>query len=81
VISRYYSSVYGNRLYVGVGMVNGKYLTVVYNHLSGYAVGSGQDVARGQVIGYAGNTGWSTACHLHFTVLANGQPVNPMNYM
>jgi murein DD-endopeptidase MepM/ murein hydrolase activator NlpD len=54
---------------------------VVYNHLSGYAVGSGQDVARGQVIGYAGNTGWSTACHLHFTVLANGQPVNPMNYM
>lgn len=81
VISRYYSSVYGNRLYVGVGMVNGKYLTVVYNHMSGYAVGPGQNVSRGQVVGYAGDTGWSTACHLHFTVLANGQPVNPMNYM
>jgi murein DD-endopeptidase MepM/ murein hydrolase activator NlpD len=81
VISRYYSSVYGNRLYVGVGMVNGKYITVVYNHMSGYAVGPGQNVARGQVIGYGGTTGWSTACHLHFTVLANGQPVNPMNYM
>jgi murein DD-endopeptidase MepM/ murein hydrolase activator NlpD len=81
VISRYYSSVYGNRLYIGVGMVNGKYITVVYNHLSGYAVGTGQNVARGQVVGYGGTTGWSTACHLHFTVLANGQAVNPMNYM
>jgi murein DD-endopeptidase MepM/ murein hydrolase activator NlpD len=81
VISRYYSSVYGNRLYLGVGMVNGKFITVVYNHLSGYAVGQGQNVARGEVIGYAGTTGWSTACHLHYTVLANGQPVNPMNYM
>jgi murein DD-endopeptidase MepM/ murein hydrolase activator NlpD len=81
VIARYYSSVYGNRLYVGVGMVNGKYLTVVYNHMSGYAVGMGQNVSRGQVVGYGGTTGWSTACHLHFTVLANGQAVNPMNYM
>jgi murein DD-endopeptidase MepM/ murein hydrolase activator NlpD len=81
VISEYYSSVYGNRLYLGVGMVNGKYITVVYNHLSGYRVGSGANVARGDVIGYGGTTGWSTACHLHFTVLANGVAVNPMNYM
>ena len=81
VISEYYSSVYGNRLYLGVGMVNGKYITVVYNHLSGYRVGSGSNVARGDVIGYGGTTGWSTACHLHFTVLANGVAVDPMNYM
>ena len=81
VITRYYSSSYGNRLYLGVGMVNGKFITVVYNHLSGYRVGTGQNVARGEVIGYGGTTGWSTACHLHFTVLANGQPVNPNNYM
>ena len=45
------------------------------------AVPSKTNVSRGQVVGYAGDTGWSTACHLHFTVLANGQPVNPMNYM
>ena len=81
VISRYYSSVYGNRLYLGLGMVNGKFITVVYNHASGYRVGTGQNVDRGDVIGYAGTTGWSTACHLHYTVLANGQAVNPMNYM
>ena len=81
VITRYYSSSYGNRLFLGVGMVNGKFITVVYNHLPGYRVGTGQNVARGEVIGYAGTTGWSTACHLHYTVLANGQAVNPNNYM
>jgi murein DD-endopeptidase MepM/ murein hydrolase activator NlpD len=81
VISEYYDSVYGNRLYLGVGMVNGKFITVVYNHMSGYRVGGGQSVGRGDLIGYAGTTGWSTACHLHYTVLANGRPVNPMNFM
>ena len=81
VITRYYSSVWGNRLILGLGMVNGKYVTVIYNHLSGYNAGVGQTVQRGQVVGYSGTTGWSTACHLHFTVMANGQPVNPANYM
>ncbi len=81
VISRQWSDVYGNRLYLDVGKVNGKNLTVVYNHLSGYAVGSGQRVSRGQTIGYSGNTGWSTGCHLHFTVLENGSPVDPMKYL
>ncbi len=81
VISRYWSDVYGNRLYLDLGQVNGKNITVVYNHLSGYRVGVGQRVSRGQVVGYAGSTGWSTGCHLHFTVLVNGSPVDPMNYL
>ncbi len=80
VISRAWSSVYGNRLYLDLGKVNGKNMTVVYNHLTSYAVGSGARVKRGQTVGYAGSTGWSTGCHLHFTVLLNGSPVNPMNY-
>ena len=57
VISRYWSDVYGNRLYLDLGQVNGKNLTVVYNHLSGYRVGVGQHVSRGQVVGYAGYDG------------------------
>jgi len=62
-------------------MVNGKNLTVIYNHLSGYNAGTGQRVSRGQVLGYVGDTVWSTGCHLHFTVMVNGVPVNPMNWM
>jgi murein DD-endopeptidase MepM/ murein hydrolase activator NlpD len=81
VMTRYYSSSYGNRLYLNLGMVNGKNLTVIYNHLSGYAAGTGQRVARGQVLGYVGDTGWSTGCHLHFTVMVNGTDVDPMNWL
>ena len=80
VMSRYYSSVWGNRLYLNLGMVNGKNVTVIYNHISRYAVGQGAHVRRGQVVAYAGTTGWSTACHLHFTVMVNGQAVNPMSW-
>jgi murein DD-endopeptidase MepM/ murein hydrolase activator NlpD len=80
VISRSWSDVYGNRLYLDLGKVNGKNMTVVYNHLTSYAVGAGARVGRGQAIGYAGSTGWSTGCHLHFTVLLDGRPVNPANY-
>ncbi len=54
---------------------------LVYNHASGYRVSKGQRVARGDVIGYAGNTGWSTGCHLHFTVMENGIAVNPTKYL
>jgi murein DD-endopeptidase MepM/ murein hydrolase activator NlpD len=81
VVSEYYSSVWGNRLYLDLGRINGHNFTVIYNHLSRYRVGTGASVARGEVVGYAGTTGWSTGCHLHFTVLRDGDPVNPMNYM
>lgn len=81
VISRYWSDVYGNRLYLDLGQVNGKNMTVIYNHLSSYSASTGERVSRGEVIGYAGSTGWSTGCHLHFTVMLDGTPVNPMNYL
>jgi murein DD-endopeptidase MepM/ murein hydrolase activator NlpD len=81
VISRYYSSIYGNRLHLDVGKVNGHTLTVVYNHATAYRVDVGDTVARGEVVGYVGSTGWSTGCHLHFTVLQDGVAVDPMNYL
>ncbi|MCW2819979.1 MAG: peptidase, partial [Marmoricola sp.] len=81
VISEDWSSVYGHRLYLDVGQVNGHNLTVVYNHLASYAVGAGARVSRGATVGSTGTTGWSTGCHLHFTVLRDGVPVDPMTYI
>ena len=81
VIAEYYSSVWGNRLFLDLGRVNGKNVTVIYNHLERYRVGSGAWVRRGETVGYAGTTGWSTACHLHFTVMVNGRAVNPAPWL
>lgn len=81
VISEYYSPVWGHRLYLDLGQVNGKNMTVIYNHIARYRVGTGAHVRRGETVAYEGTTGWSTGCHLHFTVMVNGVAVNPMNYM
>ena len=51
-----------------------------YAHLSKFAVKVGQKVKRGQVIGYVGNTGKSTGSHLHYEVLKNGEPTDPMHF-
>jgi murein DD-endopeptidase MepM/ murein hydrolase activator NlpD len=80
VIAEYYSSVWGNRLYLDVGRVNGKSMTLIYNHISSYRSHTGDQVGRGDVVAYAGTTGWSTGCHLHFTVLLDGNPVDPMQF-
>ncbi len=81
VVSAYYSSTYGYRLYVSVGRVNGHSLVVVYNHASSYRVGVGDKVTRGETVGYVGSTGWSTGCHLHFTIMQDGDTVDPMGYL
>lgn len=80
VTSAYYSSVYGQRLFVRAGVAGGKSLTLIYNHAAGYLVSPGDRVQRGQVIGSVGDTGWSTGCHLHFTVLANGTASDPASW-
>jgi len=81
VISKYWSDVYGNRLYISLGTINGSNVTAVYNHATGYRVGVGEHVSQGEVVGYVGSTGWSTGCHLHFTILVNGNAVDPMNWL
>jgi murein DD-endopeptidase MepM/ murein hydrolase activator NlpD len=52
----------------------------VYAHLDKFSVRVGQKVKRGDVIGYVGNTGLSTAPHLHYEVLVNGRHVDPAMY-
>ncbi len=46
-------------------------LTTLYGHMSKYIVSIGDQVERGQVIGYIGSTGYATGPHLHFTVFAS----------
>ena len=81
VISSYWSSVYGNRMIIDNGVAAGVGLATIYNHATRYTVAEGQQVSRGQVVGYVGSTGWSTGCHLHFTVMANGRAVDPANWL
>ena len=67
---------YGNAVVID----HGDGIATLYAHQSSVAVYAGQSVSRGEVIGYAGSTGYSTGPHLHFEVRVNGSPVDPMNY-
>jgi murein DD-endopeptidase MepM/ murein hydrolase activator NlpD len=52
-----------------------------YGHLSSFTVKPGQQVKRGDVIGYVGSTGRSTGAHLHYEILANGKLINPLQLL
>ncbi|MGH3322694.1 MAG: M23 family metallopeptidase, partial [Streptosporangiaceae bacterium] len=81
VISRYYNEGYGNRLLVSDGQMRGVSVVTAYNHMSGYAVSTGEYVSQGEVVGYVGETGYATGCHLHFMVYENGSTVDPMGWL
>ncbi len=51
-----------------------------YAHMHGFAVRKGQKIKRGDLIGYVGDTGLSTAPHLHYEVFVNGVHANPVHY-
>ena len=76
VITAEYDGGYG----YSVLLYHGGGVATFYAHLSGFNVGAGQYVERGQVIGYVGNTGYTTGYHLHFEVRIDGEPHNPGNY-
>lgn len=52
----------------------------LYAHMSKKAVKPGQKVKRGDIIGYVGNSGASTAPHLHYEVIKDGSKINPINF-
>jgi len=68
---------YGNMVMLdhGFGIVT------KYGHLSRIAVADGQQVKRGDVIGYVGSTGRSTGSHLHYEIWMNGRLTNPMTLL
>jgi murein DD-endopeptidase MepM/ murein hydrolase activator NlpD len=68
---------YGNAVVVGHGFG----IATRFGHLSRFAVRAGQRVKRGEVIGYVGATGRATSSHLHYEILVNGQPINPLRLL
>lgn len=56
-------------------------ISTLYGHNSELLVSEGQSVRKGQVISYAGSTGYSTGPHVHFEVRVNGSPVDPLGYL
>ena len=78
IVSRadWYSS-YG--LYISVN--HGASMETRYAHLSRLAVAAGDEIKKGDLIGYVGSTGRSTGPHLHYEVRVDGLAVNPIPYM
>ena len=72
----YYAGGFGNH----IKLQHGAGYTTLYAHLSKIKVKHGQKVKRGDIIGLTGNTGRSTAPHLHYEIHHNGKPQNPLDY-
>jgi len=70
-------SSYGNYIQIE----HGGELQTRFAHLSGYAVSAGEQVRKGQLIGFVGSTGRSTGPHLHYEVRVAGEAVDPTPYM
>ncbi|MEG0798044.1 MAG: peptidoglycan DD-metalloendopeptidase family protein [Acidaminococcaceae bacterium] len=68
---------YGNAVMID----HGGGLVTLYGHNNSLAVSEGQQVGQGQVIAYAGSTGYSTGPHCHFEVRLNGEVTEPLNYL
>jgi len=68
---------YGNAIQID----HGYDIVTRYGHLSAFNVKPGQRVHRGEVIGFVGNTGRSTAPHLHYEVWVRDQTQNPIHFI
>jgi len=72
----YYVGGFGNHIKLN----HGHGYSTIFAHLSKIYVKHGQKVKRGDVIGLSGNTGRSTAPHLHYEIHYYGTPQNPLDY-
>ncbi|MCE7959210.1 MAG: M23 family peptidase [Acidobacteria bacterium ACB2] len=64
-----------------VQLAHGFGITTYYGHMEAIRVAEGQRVRRGDLIGLVGSSGRSTGPHLHYEVLVDGKPVNPLDYI
>ncbi len=71
----------GNNTWIDHGKINGVDVQSGYLHQEKIAVTVGQKVNKGDVIGYVGSTGLSTACHVHFSIKKDGRESDPMEFI
>ena len=76
VVFAQYFGIYGNAIVIDHGCG----LQSLYAHLSSFDVKEGDEVKRGQVIAHSGQTGLAGGDHLHFSMLLDGIPVNPVEW-
>ncbi|MDR1852010.1 MAG: peptidoglycan DD-metalloendopeptidase family protein [Propionibacteriaceae bacterium] len=81
VLSVSQSNGLGNWIVINYGKHGGANIRAGYAHQSKLVVKVGQKVKQGQIVGYVGNTGLSTECHLHLQIYKNGDLVNPINWV
>jgi len=72
-----YSGRYGRLITID----HGGGVTTLYAHLSQFQVVAGEEIRRGQLIGYSGASGRVSGPHLHFEVRQGGNPVNPSRFL
>jgi len=77
IVHAKYDGGYGNSILINHR--NG--INTRYGHLSRFAVKYGQEVKKGQLIGYMGTTGRSTGPHLHYEVIINSKTIDPYKYL
>ncbi|MFC2075969.1 M23 family metallopeptidase [candidate division KSB1 bacterium] len=82
VYFRYADSHPGNA-YLGkiIRIDHGNGIRTLYGHMSNYNVQMNQQVKRGDIIGYVGDTGKATGTHLHYGVFKNNKRENPLKYI
>ncbi len=77
-----YSKTYGNILVYEVTDENeNNRIEVFYGHLKKVLVDVGDRVSVGEVVGKSGDTGLVTGPHLHYTVMINGNTINPLRFV
>lgn len=77
VIQAGWNGAYG----ISVIIDHGDGVSTLYGHNSKLLVNEGDSVKKGQVIAYAGATGWATGPHVHFEVRISGKAEDPMKYL